>query len=652
METDDMKVKKIEGGKRLYGFVHDSLQNLTESVAWAKTIAGGGSLPDAYYHLKKDSEKIDYGEPNTGLILSVVAYGQELNISPMRSLIMIIPKDGRYLIRGDQAKTMIFGSGLVSDWKEIPSGSLDDGSFKYTITATRKAPDLLAVERGTVTLAREFGVEDAKRADLWVTQEKLNGAHGNKYRASTWYRYPKRMCMYRALGFLSRDLFPEVLGGLIIFEEYGDYPDVAPIFIETKTGEISLKNRAGKEQRTESESKKVKKKSTKRDEELKVEESLEEARKAKQELTELTGTINLGNLMVKKMDEGEVFETYVKVGDIITTNYRTGPYKVEEINGPYDTVYDPETSKELKLPDGWVNFSLILSDPENPKKSKSHINHLIIKDKKIVSQINDDEIFVNQHVTEEDIPPADTTEKDPALNQGDQSDKDLKADMAAEDAGTPAAPKPEDTNPWAELEAHLEPFGKYLEEDLKDMKTKIYDLAEKMGLADLIDMLPDRKTNKKYRNIIIAAQAGRLAEAFVDLRNDQILKGIKKVAPKAAEKKPSHPGGGESTELPENDGTVEKDAALEEQGTSNKFNIDVPEKAEGGMERDFQDARKINFAMADNGIDNRAWNRIASQLIYNQSKGLTYLSVFKDKETFCKQGNTVDIHYFINQHEG
>ena len=640
METDDMKVKKIQVEGH-YGFVHHSLRELDKAVEWAKAIAEGGSLPDAYYlPEEKDSNKLDYDTPNPGLILSVVAYGRELNIPPMRSLIMIIPKDGRYLIRGDQAKTMIFTSGLVKEWKETADGSDEDESYKYIITATRT---------NGMTLTREFGIRDAKRADLWVTQDKLNGANGAKYRASTWYRYWKRMCMYRALGFLARDLFPEVLGGLIIFEEHGDYPDVAPVFVEAKGGQIKLANKAGKEQKTESESKKVKQKSTKRDQELKTEESLAEAREAKKELAELAGFIPLGSLKVKKMDDGEVFETYVKPGDIITTNYRTGPYKVESI-GKYDTVYDPETTKELKLPEGYVNFSLILSDPENPRKSKSHINHLIIKDKAIVSQISDDVIYVNQHVTEKDMTPADPP--DPNENQGDQSDKDLRADMAAEDAVDPRDPKPEDTNPWAELEAHMAPFAKYLEPELKDMGDKVYDLGIEMGLADLIDMLPEKKTNKKYRTVILAAQAGRLAEAFQKLRNDQIVKGLKKVAPKATEKKTSHPGGGGTDQLPENDGTVETDAALQEQGLINQFDIEVAEKPEGEMEREFQDARKINFAMSDNGIDARAWNRIASQLIYNQAKGLTYLSVFKDKETFCKQANTVDIHYFINQHEG
>jgi len=302
----------------------------------------------------------------------------------------------------------------------------------------------------------------------------------------------------------------------------------------------------------------------------------------------------------------------------------------------------------MNLPEGWFNFSLVLVDPKNPKKPKSYINHLIIKDKKIVSQITDDVIWV----------------KDPL--EVIYADQDTTDEDSVEVRGTPGAgiptPPPqdqktethiiEDTDPWAELEAGISPFATYLDKELRLMGNKIYKLARDMGLANLIDMLPEKKTNKKYRTVIIAAQAGRVAEAFQDLRNDQILKGLKKAGPGTVKKETSHPRGGDDTKLPESDGSVETNAALEEQGTSNKFGIEVSDMAEGETQRDFQDARKIAFSMSDNGIDTRAWNRIASQLIYNQSKGLTYLSVFKDKEMFCKQANTVDIHYFINQHEG
>ena len=634
METNT-KVKKKKD-RILYGFVHDSLQKLDTSVEWAKTIAEGGSLDDRYY-LSGEGGKIDYEAPNAGLILSVVAYGKELDIPPMRSLIMIIPKDGRYLIRGDQAKAMIFSSGLVKEWKESTSGSIDDGSFKYSITATRK---------DGLTLTREFGVEEAKRAELWVTQDKLNGAHGNKYRASTWFRHPGRMCMYRTLGFLSRDLFPELFGGMIIFEEHGDYPDVAAVFVETKGGEIPLANKAGKEAKTEKESAATKKKAGRRDEELGTEASKAEALAAKAELAAEAGSIIIGSLTIKKQDEGEDFMDYLQEGDIITTSYKTGPYKVHKIILPTQhTVEDPVAAVDIPVPDEYFSYSLVLTDPENPRKSKSFINNLIIKDKKIVSQISDDMIYV--------IP------KDPPSAIPDDTDVRGAPGVVSAGAGHDIKTETEvikDLNPWANLEAIIKAFAVYTEEELIEMDKKIYKLAGDMLLDDLIDVMPGRKTNKKYRSVIMAAQAGDLASMTQNLLKDQVQKALKKTIkkskPAVKDEKVSHPPPGETDQKPASDGTTEVDAAIQEQGLENKFNIFVPNIPGDREERDFQDARKIAFAMTDVGIDNNGWNRIASELIYNQQKGLSYLTVYNTKEAFCKKALTVDIHYFINQHEG
>jgi len=652
METDSMKIKKVDTA--LYGFVTHSLEELGRAVEWAKAISEGASLHERYYLTTEDG-KLDYSEPNTGLILSVVSYGKELGIAPMRSLSMIIPLEGKFTIRGDQAKSMIFQSGMVKEWKEVPSGSIEDGSFKYTITATRI---------DGITLTREFGVDDAKRADLWVTDVKLKGAFGNKHRASPWYRYPARMCMYRALGFLARDLFSDVMGGLILYEEAGDYPDMAAVFVETKGGDIPLANKDGKIAKSEQESGKIKKKSERRDEELKVEESLEEAHGAAKEMESLEelppGQIRVDSMVVKIMDEGCDFMDHLDVGDIIKTNYRTGPYKVEAIH-ICDTIYDPRIAEEVNLPEEAYGFSMELLDPEHPRKARSYLNNYIIQDGRFLSQATDDEIFKVSETVSKTV--SETVEKDPT---GDQA---LAADMALEDtdvrgtpgAGIPSAP-PHDNleethiieeNPWGPIEAAIKDFPDFTEQELLQKGADIYTLAIQMGLADLINALPGIKTNKKYRNIIIAAKQGRMAEVFKDLIRSEVLeKTLKKLAFPKGEEKPPHPTPGENTDTPENDGSVEEDAALEEMGTTNKFNIVVPNPPEGYKMRDFQDARKLAFDMTDVGLDTMAWTRIASQLIYNQQKGLTYLTVFNTKEEFCKNATTVDIHYLINHHEG
>lgn len=56
----------------------------------------------------------------------------------------------------------------------------------------------------------EFSVKDAKTAGLW-------GKDG------PWKQYPTRQLKWRALGFLARDIFPDVLGGFPLAEEAADY---------------------------------------------------------------------------------------------------------------------------------------------------------------------------------------------------------------------------------------------------------------------------------------------------------------------------------------------------------------------------------------------------------------------------------------------
>ena len=62
---------------------------------------------------------------------------------------------------------------------------------------------------------RTFSVNDARRAGLW-------GKDG------PWQEYPDRQLAWRAVGFLARDVFPDVLGGFPLAEEAVDFEKEAP----------------------------------------------------------------------------------------------------------------------------------------------------------------------------------------------------------------------------------------------------------------------------------------------------------------------------------------------------------------------------------------------------------------------------------------
>jgi hypothetical protein len=142
----------------------------------------------------------------------------------------IIPVNGLLSIKGDLAKSMIFNSGKLKTgtWVEKESGSIEEGNFAVEITATRS-------DNGQ-TLSRSFSVAQAKRAGLWVTEQQVSGSDGWKYKTSAWWKFPSRMINYRALGFLARDMFPDVLAGIYTTEEAMDMPRETAEVIETESG--------------------------------------------------------------------------------------------------------------------------------------------------------------------------------------------------------------------------------------------------------------------------------------------------------------------------------------------------------------------------------------------------------------------------------
>lgn len=278
----------LQEDSKLYLFTQKSLGDIDSALKWATVISGGASLPDRYYEKTKtdgiteDRWPVDYKSPIPGLIIAVVSAGREIGLSPFASLNMIVPIYGKMAIKGDGAKALIFSSGMVKDWKESAEGDIEKDSFKYSITSTRT--------NGT-TITQSFGVHDAKRADLWVTQQKLNGNQGAMHRQSPWYRYPARMCMYRTLGFISRDLYPDVLGQLVILEEINDYPDDTIKIIQTSGGTVALTGTAGKTQKSEELTGKAAGKIDKRHKDLKLEANKE---KLKVPTGKTRGQVNLG----------------------------------------------------------------------------------------------------------------------------------------------------------------------------------------------------------------------------------------------------------------------------------------------------------------------------------------------------------------------
>jgi hypothetical protein len=214
---------------RLPKFVENAYESIEKMQEFAKLLLDSKLVP---YHLY---EKLPDGKPDftKGKIESVVAIliqGYQLQLPPLTALQHIIPVNGLLSIKGDLAKSMIFMSGKLksASWIETEEGSIENENLMVRITASR-------ADNGQ-TITRSFSVEQAKRAGLWITQQQVSGSDGWKYKASAWWKYPARMVNYRALGFLARDLFPDVINGLYTTEEAVDIPADQTLVIDQGNG--------------------------------------------------------------------------------------------------------------------------------------------------------------------------------------------------------------------------------------------------------------------------------------------------------------------------------------------------------------------------------------------------------------------------------
>lgn len=170
-------VAKVERG------IGVKFANVAEMWALAKGFVDGGLAPKG------------------GSIASVAASiikGDAIGLDPVTSMACIQVVNGRASLMGDIALGLVRKSRLLAGYAEEERGKVEDQTFGVYITAKRS-------DTGE-TMTRSFTVEEAIVAGLWGTGQ--------------WAKWgKKRMLRYRALGFLLRDLFSDVLLGLYLSEE-------------------------------------------------------------------------------------------------------------------------------------------------------------------------------------------------------------------------------------------------------------------------------------------------------------------------------------------------------------------------------------------------------------------------------------------------
>jgi hypothetical protein len=141
-------------------------------------------------------------------IAGAIGMGMEVGLSPFQAITSIAVINGRGCIWGDAMLGLVSASSKLEDITE--EAMLDAGGaiIGYRCRVKRFGRSWHTVE---------YTVADAKLAKLW-------GKISSSGKPTPWVTSPARMLQMRARGFALRDVFPDVLKGLISREEARDYP--------------------------------------------------------------------------------------------------------------------------------------------------------------------------------------------------------------------------------------------------------------------------------------------------------------------------------------------------------------------------------------------------------------------------------------------
>jgi len=156
------------------------------------------------------------GVDNPAKVATLILAGQEVGLGITQSLASVKLSNGRPSLYGDAPLALVRRSGLLESIAEEVAGTGDDRSGVCRVK-----------RRGEPERVFRFAYGEAVRAGL-IERSKDKGKG-----AGPWITYPDRMLQARARGFALRDVFPDVLMGMLTEEEAADLP---PIVVGGVTG--------------------------------------------------------------------------------------------------------------------------------------------------------------------------------------------------------------------------------------------------------------------------------------------------------------------------------------------------------------------------------------------------------------------------------
>lgn len=193
LERTERPPIQIEGGQLKIG-------DFNQAQRVANTILQAGTYPESWVKEGADHKK------SLAAITLALLYGAESGFSLTQTMTCVYVVNGKPSLYGDGPIAKVRSSGLLHKITEAWEGSGD--TLKCTVTVWRVPGPGGEIDGPHV---RSFSAQDAK-------DQGLGG--GTKW--SLWKNKGswRRMCQCRARAWVLRDVFPDVLMGLLIAEEY------------------------------------------------------------------------------------------------------------------------------------------------------------------------------------------------------------------------------------------------------------------------------------------------------------------------------------------------------------------------------------------------------------------------------------------------
>lgn len=176
-----------------------SPRNATEAVELAKLMSKSELVPKQY-------------QGRAGDIVIAIQMGAEFGLKPIQALNSIAVINGRPTLWGDAVLGIVRASGLLVEIEE------------------REAPEALKAGEGSCTVRRK-GEEKSVTRTFSMEAAKTAKLIENGGPMSPWTKYPGRMLQMRARSWALRDVFPDVLKGLMIREEQEDVVDAEGVTV-------------------------------------------------------------------------------------------------------------------------------------------------------------------------------------------------------------------------------------------------------------------------------------------------------------------------------------------------------------------------------------------------------------------------------------